>query len=318
MALQFSIDQPFGIRLYPYFEQVYQIVTGRPANTFVFAPGVTPLSTNNEVLVACVIYLVGIFGTANYMKNFKNPIPLKTVFMLHNVLLTGASLALLLLFIEQLSPIIARHGVFYAVCNDSAWTQPLELLYYLNYLVKYWELADTVFLALKKKKLEFLHYFHHSATMVLCYTQLCGKTSVSWVPITLNLAVHVAMYYYFFRTASGAKIWWKQYLTTMQIIQFVIDLGFIYVCSFYYFGYAHFNISTKCAGEDVAAAFGCGLLTSYLFLFINFYFKTYKAKSKTMSKAKAVSSAGLVTVETKEGSGQAMNGDQKKAKKSKR
>jgi fatty acid elongase 3 len=105
------------------------------------------------VLIACVIYLVVIFGTANYMKAFKQPIPLKAVFMLHNVLLTGASLALLLLFIEQLTPIIARHGLFYAVCNDSAWTQPMELLYYLNYLVKYWELADTVFLALKKKKL---------------------------------------------------------------------------------------------------------------------------------------------------------------------
>jgi len=315
MDLQFSIDQPFGLKLYPYFEKVYQIVVGRPAATFVFTPGVTPLSTNKEVFAACVVYLVCIFGTRHLMKAVNQPIPLKGLFMLHNVLLTASSLALLLLFIEQLTPIIAHHGLFYAVCSDAAWNKPLELLYYLNYLVKYWELADTMFLALKKKRLEFLHYFHHSATMVLCYTQLCGKTSVSWVPITLNLAVHVAMYYYFFRTAAGAKIWWKQYLTTMQIVQFIIDLGFIYVCSFYYFGYAHFDITTKCAGEDVAAAFGCGLLTSYLLLFINFYFKTYKTKSKTMSRSKAAVEAGVTTVETKEGSGQAMKQKTKKKQK---
>lgn len=48
MDLQFSIDQPFGLKLYPYFEKVYQIVVGRPAATFVFTPGVTPLSTNKE------------------------------------------------------------------------------------------------------------------------------------------------------------------------------------------------------------------------------------------------------------------------------
>lgn len=87
------------------------------------------------------------------MKAVNQPIPLKGLFMLHNVLLTASSLALLLLFIEQLTPIIARHGLFYAVCSDAAWNQPLELLYYLNYLVKYWELADTMFLALKKKRL---------------------------------------------------------------------------------------------------------------------------------------------------------------------
>ena len=75
------------------------------------------------------------------------------LFQLHNFLLTLVSGALLALMVEQLFPIIYNHGVLYAVCNQDAWTQQLELLYYLNYLVKYWELADTVFLVVKKKKL---------------------------------------------------------------------------------------------------------------------------------------------------------------------
>lgn len=32
----------------------------------------------------------------------------------------------------------------------------------------------------------------------------------------------------------------------------------------------------SCAGTESAALFGCGLLTTYLFLFINFYIQTYK------------------------------------------
>ncbi|KAI8367471.1 GNS1/SUR4 family-domain-containing protein [Radiomyces spectabilis] len=286
--LHFSPETPFGIALYPYFEKVYEAVVGKPASSFSFTPGVTPLSTVNEVVASCITYFVVIFGGRYLMTQFP-PFRLQALFQLHNFLLTIVSGILLVLMVEQIFPKIYHHGFLYAVCSNDAWTQPLELLYYLNYLVKYWELIDTVFLVAKKKKLEFLHYYHHSLTMVLCFSQLGGKTAVSWVPITLNLTVHVLMYYYYFRTAAGHKIWWKKYLTTMQITQFIIDLFVIYFCTYTYFAYTywpHLPNMGSCAGTEASALFGCALLSSYLFLFINFYRLTYQ-KSKAILKQRA-------------------------------
>ena len=46
-----------------------------------------------------------------------------------------------------------------------------------------------------------------------------------------------------------------------------------------------------CAGGENAALFGCALLSSYLLLFINFYFQTYKKPARTSGKGASNGSA---------------------------
>jgi len=186
------------------------------------------------------------------------------------------------------------------MCDVGMWNSNLEFYYMINYYFKYLELIDTVFLALKKKPLAFLHVFHHSATALLCFAELNGHTSMQWIPISLNLAVHVVMYYYYYATAGGARIWWKKYLTSMQIGQFVIDLFAVYFGTYSYYAANYFhNLPNlgSCAGTEFAAVFGCGLLTSYLLLFINFYIQTYKAPvkgKKPVANGKAVANGNGV------------------------
>ncbi|KAI9781224.1 MAG: hypothetical protein M1816_002447 [Peltula sp. TS41687] len=283
-----TLDRPFGIELWPIFEKTYSSVMGYSPLDFRFVNGKTPMSSFREAAALIIAYYLIIFGGREFMRNRK-PLQLKSLFILHNLLLTVISGILLSLFIEQLLSTVWRHGIFYSICShDGGWTKPLVTLYYLNYLTKYLELLDTVFLFLKKKPLTFLHCYHHGATALLCYTQLIGTTAVSWVPITLNLLVHVVMYWYYFQSARGVRVWWKEWVTKLQIIQFVIDLGFVYFASYTYFTSTYFpNMPSygRCAGEEFAAFAGMGILSSYLLLFISFYLATYRKTGRGDKRA---------------------------------
>lgn len=69
------------------------------------------------------------------------------------------------------------------------------------------------------------------------------------------------------------------------------SLGFVYFASYTYFTSTYFQWmpnAGKCAGEEYAAFAGIGTLTSYLVLFISFYFATYKKDRKAPSSRKTL------------------------------
>lgn len=111
--------------------------------------------------------------------------------------------------------------------------QAMELLHFgwLFFLSRLVEWLDTIFFVLRKKERQVtkLHVFHHSFVPILCWTYLKfhpGNT-VAFFPL-VNTFVHTIMYTYYLLATFGpnvqAYLWWKKYLTSLQITQFVLIL----------------------------------------------------------------------------------------------
>ncbi|KIJ46292.1 hypothetical protein M422DRAFT_165415 [Sphaerobolus stellatus SS14] len=251
-----------------------------------FDRGELPLSTPLALIESLTAYFAAIYGIESFMRPRK-AFRLKNITRIYNAALSFGSLVLLLLILEEAIPNVLQHGFYYGVCSANISTPRLKFYYVIVYYSKIIEFADTVLLALKKKPLTFLHLFHHSMTYVFFFTLLIGTNAPTWLPTSLNLTVHVFLYYYYFAATTRKKIWWKKYVTTIEIIQFIIS-AFVYI----FIGWNHHlpmifaNIPSlgKCA-VALHIQWMAPILTVFLLgLFIDFYIKIYltpRAKSTT-------------------------------------
>ncbi|GFV73063.1 elongation of very long chain fatty acids protein 4 [Trichonephila clavipes] len=148
------------------------------------------------------------------------------------------------------------------------------------YLLKFVDLLDTVFFVLRKKQNQItaLHLIHHAGLCILLNWGLRypHKSSAYYIAFgfTNNSAVHVIMYAYYGLTAFGPSmqkyLWWKRYLTQIQIIQLLIILSYMAI-----------GFLTGCEefGKFEQAAFAFVVIN--VLLFLHFY-SNYTKKTKTL------------------------------------
>lgn len=157
-------------------------------------------------------------------------------------------------------------------------TGPIFFWTYIFYLSKILEFVDTLLIILSKsiKRLTFLHVYHHSTAVVMCYISLQTSETMFSVVLITNASVHVLMYTYYLSCALGVYPKWKKLVTNCQIIQFL--------SSFFALGpmlYYHFRLDSGCSGAW-GWSFNMVFYTSLLILFLDFHKKNYGASSNTI------------------------------------
>lgn len=160
--------------------------------------------------------------------------------------------------------------------SDGPMSKRMLNLCYIYFLSKLTEFADTIFFVLRKKtsQITWLHVYHHSLTPLETWVLvkfIAGGNAT--FPNLLNNFVHVCMYFYYMMSAMGPEyskfLWWKKYMTELQIAQFILCIGHTIRALF----------STQCKFSKFISTLL--LLNSLIFfcLFMNFYIQSYKKQA---------------------------------------
>eukprot|EP01119_Soliformovum_irregulare_P004314 TRINITY_DN15315_c0_g1_i1.p1 TRINITY_DN15315_c0_g1~~TRINITY_DN15315_c0_g1_i1.p1 ORF type:complete len:304 (-),score=71.67 TRINITY_DN15315_c0_g1_i1:122-1033(-) len=152
---------------------------------------------------------------------------------------------------------------------------------WLFYLSKIFDFCDTFFIVARKKwrQLSFLHVYHHlSIFLVYWMDTLSGYDGEIYLTIVLNGFVHLVMYSYYFLATFGYNAWWKNYITLLQLFQFVLmNIQAIW------------DLSHDCPYPRNITWFYLFYIISLFALFMNFYIRTYGKKPAAGSKGAATS-----------------------------
>jgi fatty acid elongase 3 len=237
-----------------------------------------PLFYFGETIWVIFGYLATIRFLEFLMSFRSKPIDTSGFAKIHNFILFVGSVIMLLGFVSSIFMILAEHDMFTLFCDPDrkARSGPLYFWIYVFQWSKIYEFLDTVILVLKKKQLLYLHVWHHCTTYLLVWFSLTGEMSIQFLSQTVNCFVHIPMYYYYWMSSMGYQnIWWKKYITSLQIFQFVTTIGIN--C---YWIYCYLTYDKPCSGPVSVFFLGQGILVTFLFLFIDFFNKNYQEKSK--------------------------------------
>ncbi|XP_046390314.1 elongation of very long chain fatty acids protein 7-like [Ischnura elegans] len=225
------------------------------------------------LIVIFVFYMGLVFFGPRFMKNRK-PFNIKHVLLIYNF-----SQIMLSFYIFKEFLVTSYLSGYSLTCQPVDHSlAPLALRMasacWWFFFSKVLDLLDTVFFVLRKKlsQLTFLHLYHHSTMIFNWYLgTLYLPGGQAFFSGLVNSLVHVIMYTYYLLAAIGPHmqkyLWWKRYLTQLQLLQFVAVIIHLVV-----------GLWNKCEAPAWLTIWTIGYVSSLVVLFLNFYIKAYHAK----------------------------------------
>ncbi|NXW67577.1 ELOV6 protein, partial [Hirundo rustica] len=221
------------------------------------------------------IYFILVFGIQHFMKE-RRPFNLRAPLTLWSFSLTVFSFIAACRIWKQMVFLLLTKGFKQSVCSKSFYVHPVSKLWiYLFVVSKLVEMGDTLFIVLRKKKLIFVHWYHHLLTMILCWYGYKNMTIGMGWNAALNLVIHTMTYFYYSLTAMGIRVPRSiaMLVTTSQMVQMTIFLIINIFAAFW-------KDDKLCAGSWTMLSLSSGLYITLLALFSNFFMKTYLSSTQ--------------------------------------
>jgi hypothetical protein len=154
----------------------------------------------------------------------------KPWFFAHNLFLSAAGLELLLSVLEVYTNHMKKEhdisgAVLSNVCDSGRILfDKMQFWLWVTYLSKFHEIFDTVFLCVTMRRVIPRHWIHHVLTPIIDWIGLETKMGLS---VDMNSFIHFFMYaYYAYKVVyPNFEPWWKESLTGLQMLQFVIIIA---------------------------------------------------------------------------------------------
>lgn len=198
----------------------------------------------------------------------------RRVTLIHNLLLCAYSFWTCVNVWSLTSKHLNLYGYESTVCNNRLWTSGMNFWGFLFYLSKYWELLDTFLLIWKGRQPSFLQVYHHAVTLICAYMLQASHSTVMFLFVGLNSAIHTIMYAYYALTVLGIRTSAKSVITVLQMIQFCIGNTFA--------APTLFLRSRRCTSSAQQIAVAAIMLHAFIliYLFAVFYRRTYLVPRK--------------------------------------
>ncbi|XP_017057399.1 elongation of very long chain fatty acids protein F-like [Drosophila ficusphila] len=239
-----------------------------------------PLTNSHGTVLAILIsYLLLVKVVGPKLMESRKPFDLRGVIkvynivqIIYNVILCACSAFLML------GPGNYNFNCIENLPLDHEWKNFERWTSYAYYFNKYMDLLETFFFVLRKKnqQISFLHVFHHVIMVFLCYWYLFqyGYGGHGFFMISLNVVVHIMMYAYYYQSSLNpsvrANLWWKKYMTIIQLVQFGIVLSHS----------TYILRRGECTALTTTARAGTIFSTIFIILFLNFYIRAYVLPKK--------------------------------------